>query len=178
MSEAWAAIIAALIAGIAATFGLVITKENKTSEFRQAWIAELRGLLTSYTAILVKFNLEGDFPIKGNGEKAEQISKLSSEIRLRLNLSKPSKEEQALVSQMKVLAENIESEPDHFFSLIHDFNVAAFGVLKGEWKRVKRGEFKYRVCLSFSVFVTACLLVLIGFYSYFHHQELIKFITG
>ncbi|RRF16208.1 hypothetical protein [Klebsiella pneumoniae] len=35
-------IIAAMIAGFIAFIGMIITKENKVSEFRQAWINEFR----------------------------------------------------------------------------------------------------------------------------------------
>lgn len=38
----WGPIIAAMIAGFIAFIGMIITKENKVSEFRQAWINEFR----------------------------------------------------------------------------------------------------------------------------------------
>lgn len=38
MDAGIASVVAAIIAAAAAGVGLVITKENKTSEFRQAWI--------------------------------------------------------------------------------------------------------------------------------------------
>lgn len=42
------AVTAALIAGIISLLGLIISKEQKTSEFRQAWIDALRADLTAY----------------------------------------------------------------------------------------------------------------------------------
>lgn len=38
----WGPIIAAMIAGFIAFIGMIITKENKVSEFRQAWINDFR----------------------------------------------------------------------------------------------------------------------------------------
>lgn len=52
MNEAWAAITAGIIAAAAGCIGLVMTKENKTSEFRQQWIQELRSVLTEYSSNL------------------------------------------------------------------------------------------------------------------------------
>ena len=40
------AVVAALIAAIVSLLGLIISKEQKTSEFRQAWIDALRSDLT------------------------------------------------------------------------------------------------------------------------------------
>jgi len=42
------AVVAALIAGIVSLLGLIISKEQKTSEFRQAWIDALRCDLTAF----------------------------------------------------------------------------------------------------------------------------------
>lgn len=40
-----AALLAAALGAIGAAIGLIITKENKTSEFRQIWINELRNAI-------------------------------------------------------------------------------------------------------------------------------------
>lgn len=44
------AIAAALIAGLVSLLGLIISKEQKTSEFRQAWIDALRKELSAVIA--------------------------------------------------------------------------------------------------------------------------------
>lgn len=51
------AIGAALIAGIVSLLGLIISKEQKTSEFRQTWVDSLRSEITSY---LTSFNAIAD----------------------------------------------------------------------------------------------------------------------
>lgn len=43
-----AAIIAAAIGAIGATISMIISKENKISEFRQLWISELRTAFSEY----------------------------------------------------------------------------------------------------------------------------------
>jgi hypothetical protein len=49
---AMSAVIAALIAGAFAFFSLVVTKETKVSEFRQAWIDALRAEISTYISRL------------------------------------------------------------------------------------------------------------------------------
>ena len=48
---------AAIIAGLVSLFGLIIGKEQKVSEFRQAWIDDLRKCLVAY---LVNINAISD----------------------------------------------------------------------------------------------------------------------
>ena len=48
---------AAVVAGLVSVLGLIISKEQKVSEFRQAWIDELRKCLISY---LVNITAIGD----------------------------------------------------------------------------------------------------------------------
>ena len=53
-SVAVGAVVAALIAGTVSLLGLIISKEQKTSEFRQAWIDALRNdLITARIAGVV-----------------------------------------------------------------------------------------------------------------------------
>jgi hypothetical protein len=47
------AVIAAFLTALVTALGLVITKENKTSEFRQAWIDALRADFATYASHII-----------------------------------------------------------------------------------------------------------------------------
>jgi len=51
-----ATVVAAVIAGLISVVALTLTKEQKTSEFRQAWIDGLRSDLADYLAAFSKHN--------------------------------------------------------------------------------------------------------------------------
>ncbi len=53
------AIVAALITGILSVLGLVISKEQKTSEFRQQWIDDLRREVSELLACVEAIRLYG-----------------------------------------------------------------------------------------------------------------------
>ena len=140
MDEAWAAIAAGVIAAAAGGIGLVMAKENKTSEFRQAWIQELRALLVTYHSIILNIKT---MTCKGGKEKEidEELKKatsLLSEINLRINYADKSKEENSLHLAMTRILEHAETSEDGFHIAQANLTMASFEVLKKEWKRVKR----------------------------------------
>lgn len=139
---------AAIIAGLISLLGLIIGKEQKVSEFRQAWVDDLRKCLVAY---LVNINAIADSlrVARATSEKPQSIEqhyKLLNEanhgIRLRLNDSeKPATDLLQSMDQFEAIAadntkltlENIRSIEDKFLS-------ASKELLKYEWKRVKKGE--------------------------------------
>lgn len=166
-------IIAAVIAAIISLLGLLISKENKVSEFRQAWIDALREEIAAvivhahaiHGAYLAKFpdnpeiwrNMRGDFV---------SINEAWAKIRLRLNPDEdPSKEIlEALKKYEGIFLEN-NTAPD--FSKLDEADRELLErtkvVLKEEWTRVKRGERTYRVAtwLAGMLVVLGVLLLLL-----------------
>lgn len=71
---------AALIAGVVSLLGLIISKEQKTSEFRQAWVDALRSEITAY---LTSFNAIADavgVAYKDQAEKVKALAPLYSQL--------------------------------------------------------------------------------------------------
>ncbi len=166
-------IIAAVIAAIISLLGLLISKENKVSEFRQAWIDALReevaAVITHAHAIhgayLARFpdnpeiwrNIREDFV---------SINEAWAKIKLRLNPHEDSSKAilEALKKYEGIFLEN-NNQPD--FSKLDEADRELLErtkvVLKEEWKNVKRGERTYRVAtwLAGILVVLGVLLLLL-----------------
>ncbi|HHB7301286.1 TPA: hypothetical protein ACN7BG_003379 [Klebsiella pneumoniae] len=166
MNESIIAVIIAFLAAIGAMISLVITKELKTSEFRQAWISELRQALSNllgYYEVLKKDSIASDEERKS---AYRGVTVIQSEIYLRLNHSNPSTEETTLREAIKSLNIKVSSgtPSSELKDDIDNFTMASHNVLKKEWNRVKRGELLYfsMKWLCIAVFVI-CLIALAVF---------------
>ena len=149
--QAIGAIAAAAIAATLAFLGLLVSKEQKTSEFRQAWIDSLRDdlaqLLSSthvvadaYTAGIV--NQDG---ADWAAMREDMLAANSAEVKIRLRLNPKEKQSQEIIKLMQELHESYVD--DHFrpnydaIRRIENQLIAeAHILLKKEWQRVKRGE--------------------------------------
>lgn len=167
------AIVAALIAAIASLLGLIISKEQKTSEFRQAWIDSLRADIASYlTASNSLFDGESaEYP--NHLKKLEALSPFASiqntasfNIQLRINPQEPLSDN--LLSAMNALHTTLSNTIN--MDQVGELRAAEASVikasqelLKGEWRRVKEGELTFRCAkyLSFIVILAAVVILLI-----------------
>ena len=175
----FATLIVALIAGTFSLIGLVIAKEQKVSEFRQAWIdalycdvAEFIAQANIIHAALVKLAQQADPDtvafLAENRENYLAINRSSSKIRLRLN---PGEElSKSLISSMRKLEALMVSElsnlPDsdkELTKLNLEIEEHAHNVLRKEWLIVKRGEGQYVVAKWFAAILFSACLILSGF---------------
>jgi len=160
-----ATVVASLIAAAVAFVNLTLTKELKTSEFRQAWIDALREDLAKFLGAARAFaraveevhtygpNYKEKVPLRiGDdkiGELRYQAAETLSRIRLRLNPDEPEHEEllrlliKAVRIQNEVLANGCAVQPA--LDAIEAANEYARPVLKKEWRRVKAGELPFRI---------------------------------
>ncbi|PBP99750.1 hypothetical protein CCL17_17605 [Pseudomonas congelans] len=168
-------VIAAMIAGAIAFIVSVLTKENKTSEFRQAWIENLRNdvaeLLSETNILSGMFEID---VVRGPGDRAEasrkfwrdhrselaKITAAHNRIVLRLNAA----EHLRLISKLQ------EVERSHFSSikkngeLCDEVTAEVAIILKAEWERVKQGENTFRQikrCAKWVFLVTSGLMLLV-----------------
>jgi hypothetical protein len=165
---------AALITAVVSFVGLVISKEQKVSEFRQAWIDALRNEITVYLtninaisdAIGVKYKDHSD-KVKALGPLYANLNSAHFSIALRLNPDE--KKSQRIMQCMQLFEELAHDEEkmrsDEIRPIEKDFIAAAKDLLKYEWKRVKRGETTFTI-VKYSAAVTSVLTLLLVAWSY------------
>ncbi|WP_162630749.1 hypothetical protein [Paracoccus endophyticus] len=145
---------AAFIAGLVSLMSLVISKEQKVSDFRQAWINDLRDCVILYlvniNAICDTVRLKKVDKSSGQDNLLEYyrlLNQASHGIKLRVNdKEQPAKDMLAAMEQFEKLSEkNEQLTPENIRREEQNFCAAAKTLLKFEWKRVKRGENIYRV---------------------------------
>lgn len=152
-SIALGAICAALIAGMVSLLGLIISKEQKTSEFRQVWIDQLRSdlsnYLTSVNSIVDKSSInyrDQAAKIKAMSECYSTLNSSTYNIVLRLNAKeKKSKAVLECIARMHevVMGDGSELIPDVVRGIETDLLISSQKLLKSEWNRVKRGEITF-----------------------------------
>ena len=182
------AIIAAVITGILSVLGLVISKEQKTSEFRQQWIDSLRievaELLACVEAIRlygaaqrVASNMQhargyeqltvesrriaGELDCKTK-ENIKEATRLCYQIRLRVN----PEEHRAIIDifdqlQPKIIKEDLQS----LQQLEERLMAVTQQVLRDEWKRVKAGEPTFRTAKYCAVAILIVAIFALAYYS-------------
>lgn len=181
-------VLVAIIAGFISFIGLVISKEQKVSEFRQEWINKLREDISSligavselYHSWLIvvedkSINDLGKQFIKDKVTVVKEINSIAAKCRLRLN---PKKDNEMIDILNKV--EEFASSPktlesDNFINVVGELERISHDVFKTEWDRVKRGELYYVILKWFlGVFVVVWLVGI----SYFYFAKHISNVAG
>ena len=160
-----ATIIAAVMAGAISFVNLTLTKEQKTSEFRQAWIDALREDLATFFATARAFaRATQELQAFGKGAKEgapmafteEKISELRYQIaetryRIQLRLNPEELEHKELLRLMQVAIEGQQrmlagaGETATTLQAVETAAAYAPQILKAEWNRVKQGELAFRL---------------------------------
>ncbi|WP_413692767.1 hypothetical protein [Psychromonas sp. KJ10-2] len=160
----------ALLASFVSFMGLLISKELKVSEFRQAWIDKLRDhvsevisksslLLQSWISIThtqMRPGLEAEF-FEKNADLLREICFSVSKAKLSLN---PDKDKRMITS-----LENINSiikEPSKLGELseaVIELEMVSHKTFKVEWDRVKVGEPFYRISKWLVGFLVLMLVI-------------------
>lgn len=177
-----ATVIASLIAASVSFVNLTLNKEQKTSEFRQAWIDGLRQDLSTFFACARAFarvteelrgfgggNREGA-PLAMTDDKISEIRYQAAEaryrIQLRLNFKEDDHKELFRLMQAAVEAQNntMAGKGDTPTTMKAIEAAAAYApqILKSEWERVKRGEFAFRMARNWiapAIFLLSLLFV-------------------
>jgi len=160
--EAIGAIAAAIIGGTIALLGLIISKEQKVSEFRQQWIDALREDVAAvirygHSMLRSSRKWEENSPEWESHYREDFAGATEAMARIGLRLNPKEKESIALMNAIAKHKRAVESvkEPDFdaVSSAANDVVDAAQVVLKQEWVRVRSGEFVYRVTRYVAVLI-------------------------
>lgn len=158
------AVVAALIAGLISLLGLVISKEQKVSDFRQAWI---EGLRTEMVEFLAQINAVRDAINLSYKEHSEKVKLLSPHF---VSLNKATFSILLRLNEKEELSKNVIGAMETFNKLVNNnsqltienirkaeeaFLTSSQKLLKSEWNRVKKGETIFRWTRRFAVLTTA-----------------------
>lgn len=163
------AIIASMVAAFVALAGLIVSKEQKTSEFRQAWIDALRADSTSAVAQFIVYSEGRQFGGHPTAERSATAlaayRAAEAAVRLRLNVREDaSKLAFSRLDQMNHLIAVGDFDGTKVAASTSYFIASVQPILKTEWERVKRGEFWFRaakVAFLAAVVLAIALLILI-----------------
>lgn len=159
-------VLAALIAASAAFLASVLSKELKTSEFRQAWIDQVRNDLADFVGLYRLLtdmaqsarHEEGGLSKWAKSVKSEILHLESAKIRIELRLN-PEKH-RALISKIDVLTSHdvLHGADEPRDEVLEALVSESQAMLKLEWERVKRGEGTYKFT-KWASFAMAIVLI-------------------
>lgn len=139
---------AAIIGALISFVGLIVAKESKVSEFRQAWIDALRGELSTFLSNVNAVVDAQHLTFKTSNERFETLqpyfSKLNESyylVALRLNSNEePAKKLKACMIDISGMAKGEAINLSTFDAARVEFINSSNRLLKNEWSRVKQGE--------------------------------------
>jgi hypothetical protein len=169
------AIVAAIIGAMISLAGLIVAKESKVSEFRQAWIDSLRSELSSFASNLNALSDANVIEFEDEKDRFETLKDHTSalneayySVALRLNVDEAASV--SVRSTMVSLAGAVHN-PTSFVKKEFDADQVEFirvsnALLKDEWKRVKAGEKVYRytrwIAVAIITFLSIVMIVLLS----------------
>lgn len=183
MDELQTQIVVALIAAVVSFLGLVISKEQKISDFRQAWINTLRDDISKFITEADRINkllLEhGTARASEKTDAATEFFRHSPTLigilyKIELSINPREKIFHDLLLALHAIIERFRHEgwisPYAFQEHIKQVAEIAQDLLKGEWNRVKRGEPFYegsRIVSTIALAIIAFILVLYAVHLFF-----------
>lgn len=147
---------AAFMAGVFSLFTLINNKEQKVSEFRQAWIDALRSEVTGLSAALYYIsyymstrNAENKWAVNDLEDSHKQYVTCCAALLTRINAQDPDselrKKNEAFLDVLNNIQNSFNAQNySGAASLSRGLIDVARPVLKAEWERVKGGEKSYK----------------------------------
>lgn len=165
------AVVAAIIAALVSLLGLVISKEHKTSEFRQAWIDSLRSEVSALIAHLwVIFNAAcvgfASPPTRFEAMRENFLGTNQAIAAIRLRLNPSENESKAILKsleQIEALINTGKFSADALQNVERQLISDSQTLSKKEWQRVRSGELFFRTLKVLLVVVILSGLRFLGF---------------
>lgn len=157
-----ATILAAFIGGILLLASTVIAKEQKISEFRQAWINTFRSDMSNYLTLIFDLIYLSNRIANIKKTEPENIKKLNKAIeeqellitknyyllnKISLSLN-PSKDSEFISKLKKSKLANDDKKKNDAVKLIKELTIDSHNIIKNEWERTKKGELLYNFFIS------------------------------
>jgi predicted NUDIX family phosphoesterase len=159
-----AAIAAALVGALASFLGLIISKEQKVSEFRQGWISSLRTELADLIAYAIAALRAVDS--KDKTSHLIMLNRATANVRLRLNAAETQHiEVLGLILELEKFFETINVCEKDLNKLLKELAQKGSNLLKSEWERVKQGEDIYRVVSAWSLSIFIAIFSVLVYFS-------------
>ena len=146
------AVVVAIIAGSISLAVTILSKDQKTSEFRQLWIDSLRNDVSKLAGVMYMILSFSSFVKKKGADHAYEfavsskedfveVNNLITRIRLRLNV----KEHTHLLKLLQEIDDTVEYSKEKGELQIKGVIDETQKILKTEWERVKRGERSFQI---------------------------------
>jgi len=169
--SAYVALLVALVAGAFSLLGLVVSKENKVSEFRNEWMNELRNDLADFVAHAFLIHSE---IIEYSSGRIDDYTKHLDRIReplvglnraatkIKLRLHQEARENAPLMRSMSALQDSLREPPsvlpsyyEQIGPLGKEVEIQGAISLSREWVRVRTGERGFRLAKTIA-YVALC----------------------
>lgn len=170
------AVVAALLTGIFSFVSLVLSKEQKISEFRQQWIDSLRNEIGSFLANVETLTRLADYKLSSLNKTEFDESELANfraenrdlyisinESRHKITMRLNPTEHETLIGYIDTLVRTFRGKCGNVSNIyigIDNVVSAAQSILKKEWLRVRNGEMSFRVTRGLFIFGIVILVVI------------------
>lgn len=155
----------ALLAGVTSLLGLIISKENRVSDFRQEWINGLRAEIASLIGRAYDLNRarvspgeRPDRPLESDRTDLLHMELALAQIDLLMN-----PRDESIVQKAKAIVDELSPGgpvgEEQLSGLVNELRNESKRYLKKEWEVVKKGERVFQVAKHLAVILVAAVIV-------------------
>ena len=155
----------ALLAAVISLLGLIISKENRVSDFRQDWINTLRAEIASLIGRAYDLNRARVSPSTrpGRPHESDRTDLLHMELALaKIDLLlKP--EDESIVKKAKAIVDALSTsgpvDEEQLTELVNKLRNESKRYMKEEWEVVKKGERVFQVAKFSALILVAAMII-------------------